>query len=69
MPTDAGSRPLLATGLFWAPSFTVAMLALGFIRCVGAVVNIIDDCDETYNYWEPSHYLLYGRGMQTWEYR
>ena len=31
--------------------------------------NIIHDCDEVYNYWEPLHYLLYGYGKQTWEYR
>ncbi|OTF77776.1 hypothetical protein BLA29_004202, partial [Euroglyphus maynei] len=30
--------------------------------------NNINDCDETYNYWEPSHFLIYGRGFQTWEY-
>lgn len=28
----------------------------------------ISDCDETFNYWEPVHYLLYGKGFQTWEY-
>ena len=28
----------------------------------------ISDCDETYNYWEPLHFLLYGSGLQTWEY-
>lgn len=26
------------------------------------------DCDEVFNYWEPLHYWLFGRGMQTWEY-
>ena len=26
------------------------------------------DCDETYNFWEPLHYVLFGSGMQTWEY-
>jgi alpha-1,2-mannosyltransferase len=30
--------------------------------------DIITDCDETFNYWEPTHHLLYGRGLQTWEY-
>jgi len=30
--------------------------------------DVISDCDETFNYWEPTHYLLYGRGLQTWEY-
>jgi len=38
------------------------------VRIVGAVLVPISDCDEVYNYWEPLHYLLYGSGMQTWEY-
>jgi alpha-1,2-mannosyltransferase len=28
----------------------------------------IQDCDETFNYWEPIHYLSHGYGLQTWEY-
>ncbi|KAK5954047.1 mannosyltransferase [Knufia fluminis] len=28
----------------------------------------IQDCDETFNYWEPLHYLTHGYGLQTWEY-
>lgn len=28
----------------------------------------IQDCDETFNYWEPTHYLTHGYGLQTWEY-
>jgi len=28
----------------------------------------IMDCDEVYNYWEPLHFMLFGSGMQTWEY-
>ena len=28
----------------------------------------VQDCDETFNYWEPTHYLLHGYGLQTWEY-
>ena len=38
-------------------------------RSTSAAFNIVHDCDEIYNYWEPLHYLLYGYGMQTWEYR
>lgn len=38
-------------------------------RLAAAFVNIVHDCDEVYNYWEPLHYLLHGSGMQTWEYR
>lgn len=33
-----------------------------------AVYAPIQDCDETYNYWEPAHYLVHGYGRQTWEY-
>lgn len=33
-----------------------------------STLNHIDDTDETYGYYEPLHYLLYGTGMQTWEY-
>jgi alpha-1,2-mannosyltransferase len=28
----------------------------------------IQDCDEVFNYWEPTHYLSHGYGLQTWEY-
>lgn len=42
---------------------------LGLSRGLGALVNIVHDCDEVFNYWEPLHYLVHGTGMQTWEYR
>ena len=41
---------------------------LATARLASAALNIIHDCDETYNYLEPLHYLLHGSGMQTWEY-
>jgi len=28
----------------------------------------VQDCDETFNYWEPLHYLNHRYGLQTWEY-
>ena len=37
------------------------------VRVVAALLNPIADCDETFNYWEPLHYLLHGFGLQTWE--
>ena len=46
-------------------------LAAAFIcfRVAGTMMfPLIMDCDETFNYWEPTHYMLYGRGLQTWEY-
>ena len=35
---------------------------------VAALFAPIQDCDETFNYWEPTHYLSHGYGLQTWEY-
>ncbi|CAH1756269.1 10413_t:CDS:10 [Entrophospora sp. SA101] len=37
-------------------------------RLTAALYSNVSDCDEVYNYWEPTHYLQYGYGMQTWEY-
>ncbi|CAG8576594.1 11353_t:CDS:2 [Acaulospora morrowiae] len=38
------------------------------VRLSAAFFSNIADCDEVFNYWEPTHYLQYGYGMQTWEY-
>uniref|UniRef100_A0A6B2L1M8 Mannosyltransferase n=1 Tax=Arcella intermedia TaxID=1963864 RepID=A0A6B2L1M8_9EUKA len=35
---------------------------------LSVVFNSISDCDETFNYWEPTHFLQHGSGLQTWEY-
>eukprot|EP00741_Cyanophora_paradoxa_P018248 tig00021043_g17621.t1 len=63
--TFAGRR---AAPSAWAPPFKVAFYILCAVRLWSAIVNTIADCDETFNYWEPAHYLLYGTGLQTWEY-
>ncbi|CAI9637829.1 unnamed protein product [Alternaria burnsii] len=39
-----------------------------FANLVAAAFSPIQDCDEVFNYWEPSHYLNHGYGLQTWEY-
>ncbi|KAF2213494.1 glycosyltransferase family 22 protein [Cercospora zeae-maydis SCOH1-5] len=41
-----------------------------FLAChtVAALYSPIQDCDEVFNYWEPTHYLNHGHGFQTWEY-
>ncbi|KAJ6676071.1 ALPHA-12-MANNOSYLTRANSFERASE ALG9, partial [Salix purpurea] len=44
------------------------LFALGMLRYMSATSNIIHDCDEVFNYWEPLHFLLYNSGFQTWEY-
>ncbi len=50
--------------LVCANSFALSFL----VRSISAVYNLIWDCDETYNYWEPLHFILYKTGFQTWEY-
>ncbi|KAF2495529.1 hypothetical protein BU16DRAFT_550235 [Lophium mytilinum] len=35
---------------------------------IAALYAPIQDCDEVFNYWEPTHYLNHGSGLQTWEY-
>ncbi|XP_013148626.1 PREDICTED: alpha-1,2-mannosyltransferase ALG9 [Papilio polytes] len=50
------------------PGGAVALVLLLISRLLAAYWNHISDCDETYNYWEPLHYLVYGTGLQTWEY-
>ncbi|KAI1825925.1 glycosyltransferase family 22 protein [Xylaria intraflava] len=49
-------QPITAFYIFLAANFTAALFAP------------IQDCDETFNYWEPTHYLSHGYGLQTWEY-
>lgn len=49
-------EPIKAFYIFLAANFISALFAP------------IQDCDETFNYWEPTHYLSHGYGLQTWEY-
>lgn len=58
---DEGSVP---GGLGWSAGLAV----LFGVRLLSAAVLMITDCDETFNYWEPTHYTLFGWGFQTWEY-
>ncbi|KAH7460792.1 Alpha-1,2-mannosyltransferase ALG9 [Phytophthora ramorum] len=54
--------------LLWVPSLETALSLLVLPRAASALLGPIADCDETFNYWEPLHYLLYQFGFQTWEY-
>ena len=38
------------------------------VRTLSFLFNLVWDCDEVYNYWEPLHFVLFGNGLQTWEY-
>ncbi|CAL1543598.1 unnamed protein product [Lymnaea stagnalis] len=52
----------------WTPTPGTAFKLLMSARLCAALWSVVSDCDETYNYWEPAHFLNYGRGFQTWEY-
>eukprot|EP01135_Chromosphaera_perkinsii_P002675 Nk52_evm43s226 gene=Nk52_evmTU43s226 len=52
----------------WNPPSSVVFKAFLLARILSGLNNIIADCDETFNYWEPMHYLMHGYGFQTWEY-
>ncbi|KAF2746972.1 glycosyltransferase family 22 protein [Sporormia fimetaria CBS 119925] len=47
---------------------TLAFCAFALANIVAALYSPIQDCDEVFNYWEPTHYLSHGYGFQTWEY-
>lgn len=55
-PSAYAIQPISAFYLFFAAGLVAALFAP------------IQDCDETFNYWEPAHYLSHGYGLQTWEY-
>ncbi|XP_018573809.1 alpha-1,2-mannosyltransferase ALG9 [Anoplophora glabripennis] len=50
------------------PAGETAFKILLSARFCAAIWSHISDCDETFNYWEPMHYLVFGKGLQTWEY-
>lgn len=53
----------------YTPNFRLSFSLFLLIRLISAFNNQVADCDETFNYWEPTHFLSYGWGFQTWEYR
>jgi alpha-1,2-mannosyltransferase len=46
----------------------VAFAVFAAANILAAIFAPIQDCDEVFNYWEPTHYLNHGYGLQTWEY-
>ena len=64
-PSSSGGNTRGEEGLRWL----LPLFLLGTLRYMSATSNIIHDCDEVFNYWEPLHFLLYKSGFQTWEYR
>ncbi|KAF2147215.1 glycosyltransferase family 22 protein [Aplosporella prunicola CBS 121167] len=55
-PPPPQFNPAVAFYIFFATHLLAALFAP------------IQDCDEIYNYFEPTHYLNHGHGLQTWEY-
>ncbi len=47
---------------------TMAFCMFATINVLAAMHAPIQDCDEVFNYWEPTHYLNHAFGLQTWEY-
>ncbi|KXL44196.1 glycosyltransferase family 22 protein [Acidomyces richmondensis BFW] len=46
----------------------IAFFVLFASHVAAAFFQPIQDCDEVFNYWEPTHYLMHRHGFQTWEY-
>ncbi len=47
---------------------TTAFCIFVSVNSLAAIYAPIQDCDEVFNYWEPTHYLNHGFGFETWEY-
>lgn len=52
-----------------ANHWSVNFLLFAMVATWSAFYNGIWDCDESMNYFEPLHQVLFGYGLQTWEYR
>ncbi|XP_039267565.1 alpha-1,2-mannosyltransferase ALG9-like [Styela clava] len=61
-------RKARRTTEIWLPEASTAFKFFMSANLASALLSNISDCDETFNYWEPLHYLMYGNGFQTWEY-
>ena len=49
-------------------SAIVAFYVFLVSHVIAAFYSPIQDCDEVFNFWEPTHYLNHHYGFQTWEY-
>jgi hypothetical protein len=60
----SSSRPATPFAVKPIGAFYVFFVA----NLLAALYAPIQDCDETFNYWEPTHYLSHHYGLETWEY-
>ncbi|TKA30433.1 hypothetical protein B0A50_02660 [Salinomyces thailandicus] len=63
---QARSQPLRPPAFQLDPRIAFSILVTAHI--LAALYHPIQDCDETFNFWEPTHYLTHSHGLQTWEY-
>ncbi|KLJ09366.1 alpha-1,2-mannosyltransferase [Blastomyces silverae] len=61
------NNPKPVPNQFFIPLNVVFYVCL-LSNTLAASLAPIQDCDEVFNYWEPTHYLVHGYGLQTWEY-
>ena len=52
--------------MYYTPLTAFGIFAVA--NTISAIYSPIQDCDEVYNFWEPTHYLDRGYGFETWEY-
>lgn len=64
----SGQPPLSDPDAVFRFSSRTAFCIFAFANILAATYAPIQDCDEVFNYWEPTHYLSHGFGLQTWEY-
>ena len=58
--------PALSPSLYFTVLFS--LFALRSLYILTPPSTPLPDCDEVFNYYEPLHFLLFGKGLQTWEY-
>ena len=66
MPPSPSSNPGMSNP-FDLSSITAFCACLS-VNLLASTYSPIQDCDEVFNYWEPTHYIAHGFGLQTWEY-
>ena len=59
---------ILKSKIFETDMKIISQSILLISALLAAQLNLINDCDETFNYWEPLHYLHFDKGFMTWEY-
>lgn len=64
------SLPLSSPGMnsLFDQSSVAAFCVFLSVNLLASTYTPIQDCDEVFNYWEPTHYITHGFGLQTWEY-